>query len=160
MSESPSVARGDSAPTDPEVVQRYLHRHIPISQQMGVRVIALEPAGVTLCAPLTPNLNHEATAFGGSTSALAILAGWTQLYARLWSITEPRRIVIQRSAVQYLAPIVGEFCATAAAPPHDEWEGFLAQLDKHGKSRIAIRVDVLSNGVRAAKFEGDYVAVR
>jgi thioesterase domain-containing protein len=84
----------------------------------------------------------------------------TQLYARLWSITEPRRIVIQRSAVQYLAPIVGEFCATAAAPPHAEWERFLAQLDKRGKSRIAIRVDVLSNGVRAAAFEGDYVAVR
>ena len=116
MGESSSIVPDDSTPTDPKAVQRYLHQHIPISRQMGMRVVALEPPGVTLCAPLTPNLNHEATAFGGSTPALAILTGWTRLYVRLWSITEPRRIVIQRSAMQYIAPIADEFCATAAAP--------------------------------------------
>jgi len=35
---------------------------------------------VLLTAPLAANINHRATVFGGSASAVAILAAWTYLY--------------------------------------------------------------------------------
>jgi len=58
-------------------LQDYLHEHIPISSAMGVRVVACDESGVRLTAPLYPNINHRATVFGGSASAVAILAAWT-----------------------------------------------------------------------------------
>jgi len=36
-------------------IERYLHRHIPISAEMGVQVAARDPACVILRAPLAPN---------------------------------------------------------------------------------------------------------
>ena len=50
---------------------------------MGVEVIEAAWNGVTLRAPLAPNINHRETVFGGSASAVAILAAWAILYVRL-----------------------------------------------------------------------------
>ena len=78
-------------------VEAYLHEHIPLSAAMGTRVVRADPAEVRLEAPLEPNLNHRATAFGGSVAALAILAGWTVVHLRLRTEGVEARTVIQRS---------------------------------------------------------------
>ncbi len=145
--------------TGAATIEAYLHAHIPLSSAMGLRVTHAGADRVTLCAPLAPNLNHEANAFGGSISALAILAGWTYLYARLAGAADPTRIVIQQSEVRYLRPIQDGFCATAAAPSDDEWERFAAALRRRNRARIPIRAAVESRGEHAATFSGLYVAL-
>ncbi len=140
-------------------VEQYLHTHIPLSQHIGIRVTSITD-GVTLSAPIAPNLNHEATAFGGSISAVAMLAGWTYLYVQLQALTEPRRIVIQRSEAQYLTPIETDFSATCQAPPAGEWRRFLELLSRRGKSRITVRCIVTAQGVQAAVFDGTYVTMK
>jgi thioesterase domain-containing protein len=62
---------------------QYLHEHIPLSRAMGVEVVEATWDGVSLRAPLAPNINHRETVFGGSASAVAILAAWALLYVRL-----------------------------------------------------------------------------
>lgn len=57
-------------------LEQYLHEHIPLSRAMGVEVQEADWNGVTLRAPLAPNNNHRETVFGGSASAVAILAAW------------------------------------------------------------------------------------
>ncbi|RYE53550.1 MAG: hypothetical protein EOP18_08925, partial [Rhizobiaceae bacterium] len=52
---------------------------------MQVRVVAASVERVTLSAPLAPNINHRATVFGGSASAVAILSAWSLLHLRLSS---------------------------------------------------------------------------
>ena len=64
-------------------LERYLHEHIPLSKAMQVSVVSVDTDGVTLRAPLAPNINHQDTVFGGSASAVAILAGWSLLHTRL-----------------------------------------------------------------------------
>src|SRR4051812_36859489 len=95
-------------------VERYLHAHIPISSAMGVRVVTAGPNGVTLSAPLAANINHRATAFGGSLSAVAILSAWAWLHVAMRDAGLPSRLVIQRNSVEYLAPIAGDFEARCA----------------------------------------------
>jgi thioesterase domain-containing protein len=63
------------------VLEEYLHGHIPLSRAMQVSVRELTDELVVLGAPLAPNMNHRSTVFGGSASALAILAAWSLLYA-------------------------------------------------------------------------------
>lgn len=63
----------------PSELEKYLHGHIPLSKAMEVAVVQVQPEGVILSAPLAPNINHRDTVFGGSASAVAILAAWSLL---------------------------------------------------------------------------------
>lgn len=143
-----------------DAVQRYLHEHIPISSAMGVRVVACDEAGVRLTAPLEPNINHRATVFGGSASAVAILAAWTYLHATLRGADLATRLVIQRNTIDYLAPITGDFEAFCPALPAGEIERFVRTVRRHGKARITVAAELTCGGLRTASFSGDYVAVR
>src|SRR5688572_7104112 len=72
----------------------YLYEHIPISKHFGVEVEQASAELVRLVAPLDLNLNHRKTGFGGSISAVAILASWSLLWCRLRGRTSGRSIVI------------------------------------------------------------------
>ncbi len=144
----------------PAEIEAYLRRHIPVSAAMGVRVRACDASGATLTAPLAPNINHRATVFGGSASAVAILAAWTWLHFMLRETGLASRLVIQKNTVEYLAPIAGAFEARCDAPAAATWEKFLRTLRRHGESRIAVTAVLTCDGAKVAAFAGDYVAVR
>jgi thioesterase domain-containing protein len=144
----------------PVEVEAYLHRHIPLSAAMGVRVSGCRRDGVTLTAPLAPNINHRATVFGGSISAVAILSAWTWLHFAVRELGLNARLVIQRNQVEYLLPIAGDFEARCPGVPEAAVTKFAAQLRRLGKARITLRAELWQDGKRAATFEGDYAAVR
>jgi len=141
-------------------VETYLHQHIPLSAGMGVRVAACDGTGVTLRAPLAPNINQNSTVFGGSASAVAILSAWTWLYFALLSAKQGPRLVIQRSNVDYLAPINGDFVAHCAGLPPAQCEEFLRTLERYGKARATLAAVLTCEGEKVAAFTGDYVAAR
>jgi thioesterase domain-containing protein len=138
----------------------YLHAHIPISSAMGVRVLASGAEGVTLGAPLAANINHRATVFGGSISAVAILSAWAWLHLALRDAGLKSRLVIQRNTVEYLAPISGDFEAHCAGVGLGELSKFEKQLRRVGKARLTLAAKLTFEGKVAAEFEGDYVALR
>ena len=140
-------------------VEAYLREHIPLSEGMAIRVLEAGPAGVSIEAPLGPNLNHRATAFGGSVAALAILAGWTLVHLRLRAEGLVAQTVIQSSDVRYDAPIHGDFQAVTDPVESRVWERFTRAIRRHGKGRLHVSAAVLSEGLPAATFTGAYVAV-
>jgi len=144
---------------DIQALERYLHRHIPISLPLGAEVREASAQRVRLRAPLAPNLNHRQTAFGGSLSALAILAGWAWLHLRLREHGHTGRIVIMRSSMEFLAPAEGDFEATCAAPAPERWERFVRTLDQRGRARLELDVALAVGGRPVATFRGHYVAL-
>jgi thioesterase domain-containing protein len=144
----------------PADVERYLHDHIPLSAAMGVRVVSCGRDGVTLAAALAPNINHRATAFGGSISAVAILAAWAWLHIALREAKLTPRLVIQRNCVEYIAPIGGDFEARCGGLAPNAFERFTQSLRRVGKARVTLAAEVIFAGKIAATFEGDYVALR
>ena len=64
-------------------LQATLEREIPMSAQMGIRVHSNGPTGLVMRLPLTPNRNHQQTAFAGSLNALCTIAGWGYTYLLL-----------------------------------------------------------------------------
>jgi thioesterase domain-containing protein len=102
----PAGVRADTAMTAPEL-EAYLHGHIPLSAAMQVSVDAVSIDGVTLRAPLAPNINHRDTVFGGSASAVAILAAWSLLHARMRGEGIAARLVIQSNMMDYALPTLG-----------------------------------------------------
>jgi thioesterase domain-containing protein len=139
-------------------LQRYLHEHIPLSAAMCVSVTHLTQEEVVLTAPLQPNINHRDTVFGGSASALAILAAWSLVHTRLESAGIHSRLVIQRNTMDYSLPILGKFSASAHLSEPDRWSGFVKMLESKGRSRIAVTSRLLFEESTAGTFEGDFVA--
>ncbi|MBI5066980.1 MAG: YiiD C-terminal domain-containing protein [Deltaproteobacteria bacterium] len=144
----------------PDEVTAYLHEHIPLSRHLGARLLSHEGGTLQLGAPLEPNLNHRGTAFGGSLSALAILSGWTLLHLELRARSIPCRLVIQRSALDFEAPVDGDFTAVARLPEPRVWERFLATLARHDRARVTVAGAVACASGAGGTHQGTYVALR
>lgn len=141
-------------------LEEYLHKHIPLSKAMQASVIEADLNKVILSAPLLPNINHIGTAFGGSESALAILAAWSLLHVRLDSMEVPCKIIIQRHSINYKHPVPNDFIASSRLTEINSWDRFMRALKKHGKARISISSTIECGHQQAASFEGDFVVIR
>ena len=145
---------------DPKSITLYLHQHIPITAHMQVGVRAVDMTGVRLGAPLAPNINHRQIAFGGSAAALATLSCWTLIHLYLVEQPFASSLVVRRSQMDYEAPIDADFEAFCPTPTTDMWARFIRFLAQQGKSRIKLTADVLCRKNRAARFSGEFVALR
>ena len=140
-------------------LEEYLHEHIPMSKAMQVSVIEADTGLVRLAAPLAPNINHRETLFGGSASAVAILAAWTILYIRLQKAGLYSRVVIQRNQMSYDKPVAGDFFAIAKMVDDVHWQKFLKQLRRHHRARIAVTSSLEYDSQPAGTMTGDFVAI-
>lgn len=143
----------------PSQLERYLHKHIPLSRAMQVRVIEVGADKVVISAPLAPNINHRETVFGGSASAVAILAAWSLLHTRLAGEGIACRVVIQRNTMSYGRPISGTFTATSGMAYPDEFPRFLRTLDRKGKARTTVTCELHFAGEAVGHFDGEFVAL-
>jgi thioesterase domain-containing protein len=140
-------------------LQSYLHERIPLSRAMAVEVRVAGPEGVTLYAPLEPNINHRDTVFGGSASAVAILAAWSAIYVRMRAETRAGRIVIRRSSMAYERPIVAGFAARAVAPDDVSWSKAMKSLDKGRPARMHVISTLECRGEPVGALDGEFVVL-
>jgi thioesterase domain-containing protein len=143
----------------PHDLEHYLYEHIPLSLDMAVRVLEASPDLVRLEAPLEPNVNYRGTVFGGSASAVAILAAWSLLFLRLRDHPRKPRLVIQRNTMEYLRPIQGKFEAVCQANEEDRFAAFVDGLGRRGKGRIELSAELLATGERVGLLVGTFVAL-
>lgn len=139
-------------------LEQYLHEHIPLSKAMQVSVLEVGEEAVVLSAPLAPNINHRETVFGGSASAVAILAAWALLHTRLGGAGMTGRLVIQRNTVEYRLPMQEEFTARSSLDSED-WRKFLRALARKGTARIAVSSELACAGQVVGQFTGEFVAL-
>lgn len=144
----------------PTELQQFLHRSVPLSQAMQVRVELIEADQLVLSAPMAPNLNQHGTVFGGSSATLGVLAAWSLLHVRLTQQAVHCKLVVQRTAMEYEAPMSAAFSATATWAAGSDWDKFLAAYHAHGKARIQAQAMLQSAGRRAGRFSGEFVALR
>jgi len=141
-------------------LQQLLHREIPLSRAMEIRVSRCDSSLVELRAPLQPNINHKCTAFGGSLYSIAVLCGWSFVYRLLSSHQLSGHIVIQHSEVDYIRPLDGEICARCQYSDMARFEPFIKLYQRRGRSRIKLQVKLAHNGEDAVSFNGQYVVHR
>jgi thioesterase domain-containing protein len=140
-------------------LQQYLHDHIPLSKAMQVEVRRVQPEEIILAAPLAPNINHRETVFGGSASAVAILAAWSLLHARLTRAGIDSRLVIQSNTMHYELPIDGTFTARSFIEEAADWQQFIRMLSRKGRARISVTSLLEYDGKRVGRLQGEFVAL-
>jgi len=143
----------------PERLQASLHERIPLTRALGTVVRRAEPNAVVIEAPLGPNVNHSGTVFGGSASAVAVLAAWALVEVRLEHAGQPGRIVIRRSGMDFERPITGGFVATAQAPDPQAWSRLLQTLQRGRMGRIAVRSVLTCGDERVGELKGEFAVI-
>ena len=77
--------------------EKFLHKQIPITKEMGFSILEFTPSKVKIAAKLEPNINHKSTAFGGSINSLMTVCGWAMAFINIKKVDPEAHIVIQRS---------------------------------------------------------------
>lgn len=140
---------------------RVLAEELPITQSLGIGVVAASPAGVVLSLPLAANRNHKGTVFAGSLNAVATLAGWGLLWVVLRERQVEAQVVIQDATVRYLVPARGDVQARCTAPEPGVMAAAEAMLHRRGRGRVTLRADVTdTSGTVVATLSGRYVIHR
>lgn len=135
-------------------------KDIPLSQTMGTKVLSWQNHQLQLEFPLAPNINHQASMFGGSMYCAAVLAGWGWLHLALREVgIDSTHIVVQSGQIDYPRPILHEqIIACCAAPDSKAWQRFLTTFERHGKARLQLISRVLTaNGEDGAVLTGQFV---
>jgi thioesterase domain-containing protein len=138
-------------------LQSVLLRTIPLTQHIGLSVISYEAGQLVLKAPLTPNINHQQTAFAGSLNALLTLAGWGQVWLILKELDLTGEIVIQDSSSNYLRPVNHDFVAACFRPEQEQIVRFTTGLQKKGIARLELCANIYTDDSVAVTFKGRYV---
>lgn len=136
-----------------------LHTEIPITRQIGLRVVEYDGTSLTLAAPIERNINHKATAFAGSLNSVVTLAGWGLIWIALREAGVVATIVIQYSTSHYRRPVTRDFSATCQKPGDVQMAQFVRMLREKGKARLELEAEIRENGVVAMSFQGRYVAI-
>lgn len=143
-----------------EELEKLLHRDIPITHAMGISVKAYDGHELTLRAPLSKNINHKMTAFGGSINTLTTLTCWGLIHLILREADLNAHVVIQDSSVRYLHPIHGDMEATCQKPPQNLVKRFLELYKQRGKARLELSSTIYQGDEIAASYIGRYVALQ
>lgn len=138
--------------------EQFLHQQIPITLAMGVQLEHYDGNQLILTAPLEPNHNHLGTAFGGSLSALATLAG----YSLLWLLLGDRQahIVVKSSSICYLHPVTGGIRVICQKPPEAAVQDFRRAYASKGRARLQLQATVEEDQKVCVTFTGEFVAIK
>lgn len=140
-----------------QALQETLENEIPLTQHLELHVIRYDEDGLTLRAPLAPNINHKRTAFAGSLNSVVTLAGWGLLWLVLQELELPARVVIQDSACSYLRPVSNDFSAFCRKPGPEYIAKMAEVLKRRGKARIELNAEIHDETTVAVSFTGRYV---
>ena len=149
--------------TAAQELEAILHRDIPLTRDMGLRVIDWQDHRLRLHLPLAPNVNHKSTLFGGSLYCGAVLAGWGWLHLRLREAgIEDGHIVIQDGQISYPLPVRGDAVALCNAPDETQWSKFITTYQRRGRARLVLHTRITAQGSDddAVRFTGQFVLHR
>jgi len=141
-----------------QYLQDKITSEFALARHIGIVVERADDSGIVLSAPLGPNANHKGTAFGGSLFSVAVLTGWAWVTRYLAAADLAADAVIQESTIRYLVPVQGVLRASLAPPTAAQIEKFGKMLQRAGRGRIRLRVDIRHGEMLASEFEGVFAA--
>ncbi|MBN3967650.1 thioesterase domain-containing protein [Pseudomonas gregormendelii] len=148
---------------DSRHLESILHHDIPLTRDMGLKVLDWHDQQLRLHLPLEANVNHKNTMFGGSLYCAAVLAGWGWLHLRLREEgIEDGHIVIQEGQISYPLPVTMDAIAICQAPGAAQWKKFLAMYRRYGRARLTLQSRIVNaeGAEDAVTFSGQYVLHR
>jgi len=135
-----------------------LHKEVPLTRQMGVRVVDFDGIRLVVTADFGPNVNIHGTAFGGSQFSICAVAGWALLHMKYEDAGVHALSVLGDASIKYLLPVKGEIRAVCGLPEDGTFEPFMKRVANSEKAAITLVTEILTDDRAAARFQGRYSA--
>jgi len=135
-----------------------LHKEIPITKIMGLKLNSYNKDELLTSAPLDININDKKTAFGGSLNTITIISGWSMC----WLISKElninsNNIVIIKNQTSYLKPVKKNISCYTKKPSKEEISILKEKINKKNSASIKIVSKIIENNQVCVEFEGIYV---
>ena len=142
------------------LLQNFIDQNIPISHQMGIKLISFDSAGLVISAPLLPNINDKQTAFAGSLATVVTLSGWALTMLTIKNVDLIADVAITHSEIEYKKPVTENFQAICAMPKKDSITDFISTLQSRRRAHWTISSSIINDATNdiAVKFTGSYIA--
>lgn len=140
-------------------INDYLHRYVPLFTAMQAQLQRCDASGLSIAAPLAPNINDKGIAFGGAMAALAALSGWALTRTTLSAHGLTGEIVITDSTQKFLRPVRGQIVTECRRPAAEAVEDFIQRYRERGKARWTLEVLIHDDDELAMRFSGQYAAL-
>lgn len=140
-------------------LKQIIQENMPITRHLQFSLFLNPDENLVATAPLGPNVNHQQTAFGGSLSMLATLAGWAMTRLILREQDCAAEVVIQKSSIAYQAPVCNDLVLTCNRPSLQDRSSFFCMLERWGKARLPLRCFIEEKAESVVVFEGSYAAL-
>lgn len=145
----------------PHDLQTQLENEIPITKELKftVQELSLEKAICSL--PLSPNINHKGTLFGGSQYSGCALACYSLFLFNVRSLKEvTNNIVVSHAEISYKKPAHDDVRIEATWRSAEERQHFMESLRRKGKSRVSLTARVIDReDLLLTEFHGDFVVI-
>ncbi len=139
-------------------LQNKLHKEIPLTKLMNIKIDSLNKTTLITSAPLDININDKGTAFGGSLSTMTIISSWSMC----WLISQElgfnsKNIVVIKNENTYKKPVTKDIFCYTQKPSIEELEILNKKLQEKGSASIKIYSKIIENNEICVDFEGIYV---
>jgi thioesterase domain-containing protein len=135
----------------------FMQTHLPMAQQLGLRVAKFDGHELHLAMPLIPNINDKSTMFGGSLYCVSVMACWGMIYLRAkMAGVETPNIVVADASIKYKLPVPAD-CVSVCYAPSDVIHKFESDLASGHKGRMRLHSSIQTDAGVAVEFEGRYV---
>ena len=133
---------------------------MPPVRALQLRLHHYDGERLHLAAPLAPNINDKANAFGGSLASAMTLAAWALVSVKLEEAGLEADVYVQDSMLRYRHPLYDELTAEAWLAPEQSWEQFLTSFRQRGKARAQMLARICNAaGTECCSLEGRFVAL-
>ena len=137
-------------------LQETLHREIPLTKQMAIKVQEYTGQELLLHADLAPNINVHGTAFGGSLYSVCAIACWGFLHLKSLEADVPGEIVLGEGHIKYHRPLQEDILVRCSPLDEIGLNHFITRLKEKRKAALVLNATVEAGNERAVSFTGHY----
>ncbi len=139
-------------------LEEKLHKEIPLTKLMDLKIINYNDKELVTTAPLNININDKGTAFGGSLATITIISAWSIC----WLISKELKvssenIVVIKNEHSYKRPVTKDIVCKTFKPDIQEIKNLKEKLLSKGTASIKIKSQIIENGQICVDFIGFYV---
>jgi thioesterase domain-containing protein len=139
-----------------KTLEHTLHREVPLTEQMGLRVEAHDENELVLHADFEPNINIHGTAFGGSLYSICAVTCWGMLHLKFEEEGIDAHCVLGQAKIVYLLPVKGDIKARCRLPSDGSMDDFIQKLKNGEKAKIELSAEIFTDDGVAVVYDGKY----
>ncbi len=124
-------------------LQDFLHQQIPLTKDMRLELVKFDGLTLQVKAPLINNINDKGSVFGGSSSALMIIAAWSLIKLNCQDNEIHADIVIHKNETIWQKAMYGDLTINTRFQNDPDFQQVKVLLDSKKHKRVTCLIELV-----------------